>query len=1264
MTALLTLAFIVWSAFFPEALSSGSASLLSGVMEGGGGFFTFAMAGAVLFALWLACSRYGRIRLGRDGEKPEFSTTLWIAMLFSAGMGMMMLWYGAIEPLAHFTDPPPGTPGAAAPESARMATALATSLLHWTLQPWAVFAVVGLALAYGTHRRGRPLALSAAFTPLIGRRLAGGVLGKCLDILASLAILLGSAAALGIGVLQIASSMIVADWTPHVDELLLVMVIAVLTLAVVAYSVSGVRKGIQRLANINMVLATLLAVFVLLAGPALSVLGLLPTSLVSFVAELPQMTARAAFRTGGGRELPAWLASYTIFYWTLWLSWAPLMGMFLARISRGRTVRQFLGGAILVPSAVCLVWFTVFGGTAMKLESDGAGMAKAANDEGQFFELLRAYPATGTMILLVLILLGVLYVSSAHASSTVLATLSQHGARHPSRRMVAFWGVLTGATAAVLLLVGGGGAETLQSFRNLTVFLALPFVVVIAAMCAALQRDLRAGPLLSPEGRAGNQTETQPTPPEETQTPPHLPTPPRNWLTHPRTRRPTLSTALLLSGVVCAGGLWWTVVALGQGELTDPDTAGVLGFWPGLAGSVCGGWGLWASVRGLREQRTAALVAAELAQRTVWVEGAQFRQLLGGGPASSGGRIDLAFTAHLPGGAEQHGQSEQPGQPGQARRGTLEEVTAFYRGLPPGRVLITGTPAPASRGDDAGTGKTVLALALLLGLAETRGAEDPVPVRLSASSWPGGTVREWLHTQLTSAYRLGARDAELLVEADLVLPVIDGLDELDAGGVPGYGSRAAALLRAVERFERAGRACPVVLTCRHAHYQALVDADVQPHGLVRLALARIDPAGVRGYLAERVAGTDIGRERWQPVLAALAEAAGASHDDEAVPDSTPSTSLAAALDTPWRLNLAVTVFQERTAEGEYRRDPAELLTLAAEGRLHGHLLDRYVGAAVSASRHGTADTPRGVTGTGRPPLLDAGLTRRRLTLLARYLDANAETPSRAARTVADRPLSSTDLVLHELWPLAGERRVRWVECALSVLLVFASLAPLLLFDAHYLIVAVGLLPFAVLGAWRRTWPQPRRIALRRLRTHRGLRMLVAGVGVVLVGGAGAEIGVELGYVLVLGTLFAMALVEGATVPGSDDPVTTPREPVRRDLAARLVGGVGTGLAAGVGAGLTGGTETGFALGLTVMVVFWIVLGLTEGADRGEGGAGGHAAVRYLALLLCARGRLPWRLGRFLDDCYRLGILRVAGTAWQFRHRELQDHLASGPARSG
>ncbi|MFI2614527.1 BCCT family transporter [Streptomyces sp. NPDC018584] len=491
VTAAVTLAFVVWGAVATDSLKNVTTDMLDGLMHNGGWFFMLTATGFVVFALWLAVSRYGKITLGKEGEEPEFRTVSWVAMMFSAGMGIGLMFYGVSEPLAHFTAPPPGTDPA--DSAAAMETSMATTLFHWTLHPWAIYAVVGLAIAYSTFRRNRRQTISAVFEPLIGKKHAHGAWGRVIDILAIFATLFGSAASLGLGALQIGSGIEVLDWMEDAGTGLLVVIIAVLTLAFVASAVSGVEKGVQWLSNINMVLALLLVVFVFIAGPTVIMLDMLPTSLGAYLDDLPQLIGRTEASSGKG--VADWLSSWTVFYWAWWISWTPFVGMFIARISRGRTIRQFVGGVILVPSTVSLVWFAVFGGSAMTV-ADRGGLKDQTTPEAQLFGLLHEYPIATVTSLLVMILVGIFFVSGADAASIVMGTLSQKGALEPGRFMVIFWGMVTGAVAAIMLLIGDGTGDALTGLRNLTILVAAPFTLVMIGMCVSLMRDLRHDPLI------------------------------------------------------------------------------------------------------------------------------------------------------------------------------------------------------------------------------------------------------------------------------------------------------------------------------------------------------------------------------------------------------------------------------------------------------------------------------------------------------------------------------------------------------------------------------------------------------------------------------------------------------------------------------------------------------------------------------------------------------------------------------------------------
>jgi choline/carnitine/betaine transport len=492
VTAVIAVAFLLWGFLNTASLSSASGTALELTMQGLDWFFVLIASGFVVFSLWLAMSRFGNIPLGRDGEAPEFRTASWIAMMFSAGMGIGLMFYGVNEPLTFFADGGEfAVPGSDGQTQAQLAeTAMAQTLFHWTFHPWAIYAVVGLAIAYGTFRKGRRQLISSTFVPLLGKRAEGGA-GKVIDILAIFATLFGSAASLGLGALQIRSGMQIVGGIGQVGNALLIGIIAVLTAGFVLSAVSGVAKGIQWLSNFNMVLAIGLALFVFVAGPTLFVLDLLPTAIAAYFGDLPQMVGRT---NAQGGEVATWLSYYTVFYWAWWISWTPFVGMFIARISRGRTIRQFVTGVLLVPSLVSLVWFAVFGGSAIKLQMDGVDIYGAGGVEAQLFTMLENFPLATFTSIVVMVLVAVFFVSGADAASLVMGTLSQNGALEPKRAVVIFWGVATGGVAAVMLLVGG--ADGLNGLKTITIVAAVPFALVMVGLCVALWKDLAHDPLI------------------------------------------------------------------------------------------------------------------------------------------------------------------------------------------------------------------------------------------------------------------------------------------------------------------------------------------------------------------------------------------------------------------------------------------------------------------------------------------------------------------------------------------------------------------------------------------------------------------------------------------------------------------------------------------------------------------------------------------------------------------------------------------------
>ncbi|MFA1537953.1 BCCT family transporter [Actinomadura monticuli] len=490
VTAVLSVAFVIWGGASTGSLSSAAQTTLDWLLQNVGWLFVLAATGFVVFSLWLAISRYGRIPLGREGDEPEFRTVSWIAMMFSAGMGIGLMFFGAAEPLTHYVLPPPETD---APQSeAAIETAMATTIFHWTLHPWSIYAVLGLAIGYGHYRRGRGQLISSAFAPLLGHRRSTGPLSKLIDILALFATLFGSAASLGIGALQIRTGMQEAGWIESLGTTVLVLIIVVLTVCFVLSAVSGIARGIQWLSNINMVLAAVLAVFVFAVGPTVFILELLPTSIGVYIQDFGQMASRSG--ATGGKAMQEFLASWTIFYWAWWISWAPFVGMFLARISRGRTIRQFVAGVIIVPSAVSLVWFAIFGGTAINEQRDGLNPYGNGSEEQITFNVLGHLPWEAVTGVIVMLLVAIFFVSGADAASIVMGTLSQRGSSSPARWIVIFWGALTGGVAAIMLVIGGDKA--LNGIQNVTFIGALPFTVVLILLCFSLAKDVRDDPMM------------------------------------------------------------------------------------------------------------------------------------------------------------------------------------------------------------------------------------------------------------------------------------------------------------------------------------------------------------------------------------------------------------------------------------------------------------------------------------------------------------------------------------------------------------------------------------------------------------------------------------------------------------------------------------------------------------------------------------------------------------------------------------------------
>ena len=485
-------AVLIWGLVFTESFQSAASAAFGWTATSVDWLFILGATGFVAFVLWLAFSKYGNVRLGRDGEKPTFRTTSWISMMFAAGMGIGLMFYGVSEPLAHYRETPPGA-------REGVTTAMATTTFHWTAHAWAVYAVVGLSLALTAYRYGGRHLISSAFLPLIGERRANGWQGKVLDILAIFATVFGTAASLGLGALQIQAGLEETGTISGGSIAVVVGIIVVLGLCFVLSAVSGIDKGIQLLSNINMIMAIAMVMFILVAsGAAVFMLDLVPTSIGAYFGSFFEM----ASRTGASADGTAgeWLSGWTVFYWAWWISWSPFVGMFLARISRGRTIREFVIGVLVVPSALSIVWFSVLGGAALDLELKGESIYGDGDPTVQLFALFEHLPLTGLLSFVAMVLVAIFFITGADSASIIMASMSQFGAEEPKRSVVVLWGTLTAGVAILMLLPGmrdGEPESALSSLQNLTIIAASPFVLVLAFMCVAIMKGLTSDPFIT-----------------------------------------------------------------------------------------------------------------------------------------------------------------------------------------------------------------------------------------------------------------------------------------------------------------------------------------------------------------------------------------------------------------------------------------------------------------------------------------------------------------------------------------------------------------------------------------------------------------------------------------------------------------------------------------------------------------------------------------------------------------------------------------------
>jgi glycine betaine transporter len=483
-TSLIVLAgFLLWASISPESLGNLMTNSMDWVARTVGWSYLLVTLGCIGLMIYLGASRYGSIRLGSNDDRPEFSTWAWLAMILSAVMGIGLISYGVAEPISHFVAPPhaleePGTMAAAV-------RALQFSFFDWGPHAWAVFGVFGLAIGYSTHRKGRPGLVSPMLRPVLGR-LVDGWFGKLVDVFAILATLFGTTTSLGLGAAQIEEGLNRVFGLPTGINVQ-VIIIAIITVLFTLSALSGVDRGIKYISQVTMALSAGLALFVLLMGPTSFVSNIFVRSVGQYVSDFFQVS----LITPSTPDDLQWMQWWTYFMMAWWLSWGAFVGVFLAKISKGRTIRQFVAGVLGVPSLVFFAWFTIFGGSAIKFEMDGAPIAAqtAENLNSAFFAMLNELPLVPITSVVTMILVALFFISGADANTYVLSMMSSKGHLTPTRPVLTIWGVLTGVSAVLLLLVGG-----LAALQQAAMLSALPFTIIVALLGVSLTIELRGDP--------------------------------------------------------------------------------------------------------------------------------------------------------------------------------------------------------------------------------------------------------------------------------------------------------------------------------------------------------------------------------------------------------------------------------------------------------------------------------------------------------------------------------------------------------------------------------------------------------------------------------------------------------------------------------------------------------------------------------------------------------------------------------------------------
>ncbi|GGA44805.1 BCCT family transporter [Psychrobacillus lasiicapitis] len=467
-----------YGALQPESFETVTTTIKSFVASSFGWYYMLLMTFMLILSIFFIFSPYGKIRLGKDTDRPQFSTITWISMLFSAGMGIGLVFYGAAEPLSHYAiDPATAEPNTAT----AFKESLRQSFFHWGFHVWAMYGVVALSLAFFQFRKDEPALISATLKPIFGRKMEGPW-GILVDVLAVFATAFGVSTSLGFGAVQINAGLnylfgVTIGIVPQV------IIIAIVTVLFLASAWSGLSKGIKYLSNTNLILALALLGFVVLLGPTLLIFDMFTDSFGGYLANIVQMSLRTAPLNTTNRE---WLETWTIFYWAWWISWAPFVSMFIARVSRGRTIKEFITAVLVAPTLLGAIWFSAFGSTAIDIQKRGIADLAQASTELTIFEMFHSMPLPTIISIIAVILIACFFITSADSATFVLGMLSTNGSMTPPNKVKLVWGITLSVIAIILLSVNG-----LTALQNTIIIAALPFSFVILLMIGSLLMGLK-----------------------------------------------------------------------------------------------------------------------------------------------------------------------------------------------------------------------------------------------------------------------------------------------------------------------------------------------------------------------------------------------------------------------------------------------------------------------------------------------------------------------------------------------------------------------------------------------------------------------------------------------------------------------------------------------------------------------------------------------------------------------------------------------------